>query len=88
MQDPSVLRSIAIEGLVVSPDGTSPIRFDPQGQPQFDKEQTKDGPLDFYTQKFSASFRAPGHAGDAKIEVRCRPQQREPIASWDFRVAE
>jgi pimeloyl-ACP methyl ester carboxylesterase len=88
MQDPSVLRSIAIEGLVVSPNGNSPIRFDPQGQPQFDKEQTKDGPLDFYTQKFSANFRAPRLPGDAKIEVRCRPQQRDSIASWDFRVAE
>jgi pimeloyl-ACP methyl ester carboxylesterase len=88
LQDPLVLRSMPIEGLVISSDGEAPVRLDPQGQPEFDKEQTKDGPLDFYTQKFSASLRAPRHLGDAKIVVHCRPQQRDIIASWDFRVAE
>jgi pimeloyl-ACP methyl ester carboxylesterase len=87
MQNPLVLRSLEVDGLIVSAGMSAALRFDPVDQPQFDKERAdRGGPIDFYTQKFVATFRAPNAIGDAKIEFRCDAKQRDAVALWDFKV--
>jgi pimeloyl-ACP methyl ester carboxylesterase len=87
MQNPLVLRSLKMEGLVVSSGMSTAVRFDPVDQPQFDKERAdRGGPIVFYAQKFVLTFRAPKAFGDAKVEFRCDGKQKDAVALWDFKV--
>jgi hypothetical protein len=88
MPDPNVLRTIAIEARVVSPEGFSALKFNPIGQSQFGNERTKYGITDFFVQNFATNFPAPKGLGDARIEIRCNVNQDEAVTSWDFKVAQ
>ena len=87
IQNLPVLRTLEVDGLMVSSGASAAVKFDPVDQPRFDRERAEGGGvIDFYTQKFAATFHAPTEIGDAKIEFRCDGKQKEAVASWDFKV--
>lgn len=87
-QNTSILRTIKTDVVMIAGGERAQIKFEPVDEPQYDNEPAEGGGrVYFYSQNFAANFKAPGTTGDMWLEFRCKEDQKDPIASWDFKVA-
>jgi pimeloyl-ACP methyl ester carboxylesterase len=89
--EPELLTTLRLQAGTVASAGTSTVDLSSAARPDPDVEKIRSETgltsNQFYSTKFTASFKAPNSTGDATVEVRCGPENKV-IAVWDFKVAQ